>query len=134
MTRYLIIAAVVLGLAGGLWLHGNYHGRSVMEMKIEQANNRALREKQALQEKIDEITQQQTDDLAAVIDERDAALKRLRNRPNRMPEAAATECKGSTGAELSRTDAEFLTREAARADRLRRALISCYDYADSLQQ
>lgn len=134
MTRYLIIAAVALSLAGGLWLHGNYHGRNVMKLKIEQANNRALKEKERLQEKIDEITQSQTNELAAVARERDAALERLRNRPDRVPQTPEAECKGATGAELSRPDAEFLTRLASRAERDRQALIACYAYADSLQE
>ena len=134
MTRYLSIAGVALALAGGLWFHGNYHGRKVMQLKIEQANNRALEEKQRLQEKIDDITQNQADRLADIIAERDAALEQLRQRPDRVPEAATTECQGATGAELSRPDAEFLTREAARADQLRQALKSCYDYADKLQE
>ena len=134
MTRYLIIGGIAIALAGGLWLHGNYHGRSVMKLKIEQANNRALEKRQELQEKTDAIIQDQADKLANIASERDAALERLRSRPDRMPETAQAECQGATGAELSRTDAEFLTGLAARADELRQALTACYRYADSLQE
>lgn len=58
------------------------------------------------------------------------ALEQLRNRPERpadMPEAGRAACAGSTGAELSRPDAAFLEREAARADVLRAELGACQD-------
>jgi len=41
-------------------------------------------------------------------------------------------CQGATGKELSRPDAEFLTREAARADKIRLGLDICYKYADEV--
>jgi hypothetical protein len=60
--------------------------------------------------------------------ELDESLKRLRNRPERpasdMPKAPGTGGNG-TGAELYREDAEFLAREAARADKLRARLNQC---------
>jgi hypothetical protein len=60
--------------------------------------------------------------------ELDESLKRLRNRPERpagdMPQATGAGGNG-TGAELYREDAEFLAREAARADRLRIAINQC---------
>jgi hypothetical protein len=67
----------------------------------------------------------------------------LRQRPERpTPEArpvpgatstgpAVTSC---TGAELSRPDAEFLAREAARADELRAALRQCLTQYETLRQ
>lgn len=134
MTRYLIIGAIIFSLISGIWLHGNYHGRNMMKLKIEQANKKALQEKEKLQEKINEITREQTNKLADIIYQRDYALERLRQRPDRMPKTSETQCKGATGVELSRRDAEFLTRLAARADRLRQALKSCYDYADSISK
>jgi hypothetical protein len=60
--------------------------------------------------------------------ELDESLKRLRNRTERpasdMPKAPGTGGNG-TGAELYREDAEFLAREAARADKLRARLNQC---------
>lgn len=132
LSKPIIIAVIAISVAGGLWVHGNYHGRNVMKVKIAKANEKALQEKQKLQEKIDELTQQQTERLAIVTDERDAALERLRDRPDRMPQTSQPECQGATGAELSKPDAEFLTRLAGRADRLREALRTCYEYADQV--
>jgi hypothetical protein len=57
----------------------------------------------------------------------DDALERLRNRPDRLPEAARPACEGATGAELSGRDAQFLERLAARADELRAELKACQD-------
>lgn len=65
------------------------------------------------------------------------ALGSLRDRPERprdLPAAARADCAGGTGAELSRPDAEFLSREAARADELRAGLETCYAYADTLRR
>lgn len=58
-----------------------------------------------------------------------AAIASLRNRPERaaVPAsgAGAETYQGATGAQLSRSDAEFLAGEAARADELRAALERC---------
>lgn len=65
----------------------------------------------------------------------DTALNGLRDRPERhLPNDSGTNCKGATGADLSRQDAVFLVREAARADRLQSALDACYKYADTLKR
>lgn len=65
----------------------------------------------------------------------DTALNSLRDRPERhLPNDPRTNCTGATGAELSRPDAVFLVREAARADKLQAALDACYTYADTLKR
>lgn len=65
-----------------------------------------------------------------------AALDELRDRPERRSATAdnPADCKGSTGADLSRPDAGFLTREAARADTLRAGLRACYEQYESLNE
>ncbi len=66
---------------------------------------------------------------------RDESLKRLRGRPQRPTESdggvppdpgSSGSGLGATGAGLSEQDAEFLVREAARANQLRAALIDAY--------
>ena len=65
----------------------------------------------------------------------DTALNGLRDRPERhLSNDTGTVCKGASGAELSRPDAVFLVREAARGDRLQAALDACYTYADTLRK
>ncbi len=58
----------------------------------------------------------------------DAALVSLRERPLRRANVPSTPgaCPPATGAQLSREDAEFLTREAARADRIVAELNNCH--------
>jgi hypothetical protein len=59
------------------------------------------------------------------------AVSELRKRPSRPTEAGTGSC--GTGATLSAEDAEFLVREAARADQIRAGLDACYKQYDSLK-
>lgn len=66
-------------------------------------------------------------EITIICSQLDAALVSLRERPLRsanVPGAACT-CAPATGAQLSREDAEFLAREAARADAAIANLIAC---------
>jgi hypothetical protein len=47
-----------------------------------------------------------------------------------LPDTPGVECEGASGRELSREDAEFLAREAARADAIRAGLEACYAAID----
>ena len=60
------------------------------------------------------------------------AISELRSRPSRAQSAANGQ--GGTGATLSAEDAEFLTREAARADIIRTGLDACYKQYDALNK
>jgi hypothetical protein len=73
----------------------------------------------------------------------ESALGRLSDRPDRpddsadVPEdsnAGAVPANGCTGAELFRPDAEFLTREAHRADQLRAALKACIAHSTEIER
>lgn len=92
------------------------------------------------QEMVESLTrtlQEKENEKARIALERDVALASLRERPERRVVApgpaapTASDCKGSTGAELSRTDAEFLVGLAARADGIAAALGQCYAQYDS---
>jgi hypothetical protein len=104
-------------------------------------NERIARDKERkLTQDAANFAQEKQDEINRIESERDAALASLRNRPERptavtgsLPGAPA-DCKGATGAELFRSDAEFLTREAARADKLRTALDQCYRQYDAGQK
>ena len=131
--KYLYIVLATIALLSGVFYAGNQYGRAAMQVKIAEANKKYQDLHNSQQEKVDEIIQNYTDRLAGVNSQLDDALKRLRNRPDRLPETSQANCTGATGAQLSAPDAEFLTREAARADRIREALTACYKYADELQ-
>ena len=60
------------------------------------------------------------------------AISELRKRPSRAQNTANGQ--GGTGATLSAEDAEFLTREAARADIIRTGLDACYKQYDALSK
>lgn len=88
------------------------------------------------QEAANEIATKHQAAVAAVRRNLDIALDSLRNRTERpavVPETARTCESGGTGADLFRTDAEFLVREAARADNIRAGLDACYQHVDSLK-
>ncbi len=74
----------------------------------------------ALQIQHDEIVRSKDEKIRNIDVALSNALDRVRNRPER-PEAGATAPEAGsacTGAELFREDGEFLTREAARADKI----------------
>jgi len=95
------------------------------------ADRKSEKEKQ---DEVDEQTQTQIREIgvinAGLLDD----IIKLRKRANRkqQPSGAESLCKGATGSDLSFADAEFLTREAARADEIRVGLEACYNYADTV--
>lgn len=80
------------------------------------------------------ITKAKDDQIRSINSRLLVALDELRNRPERRSAAAVdtADCKGATGAELSRPDSEFLERLAARADTIRAGLEACERSYDSL--
>ena len=78
------------------------------------------------------IRKQKDEEVAVIRAKLDAALIQLRDRPQRagaraMPSTSSCNSspQGADGTQLYREDAEFLTREAARADEIRAALKQC---------
>lgn len=142
-VRIGLMVAVIAGagIAGWMW-RGAIAERDIatIEKSIAQQREQAATEARATerkqQEKVNEALREQNSALAGVADKLRLELGRLRNRPERpavVPEAPRAACEGSTGAELSRPDAEFLAREAARADEIRAGLVACYQVIDELQ-
>ena len=82
------------------------------------------------QQATDQIRKEKDAQIASINNQLVDAIGQLRSRPNRAQSAANGSC--GTGATLSAEDAEFLVREAARADVLRTALSACYQQYDSV--
>jgi len=122
-----LILAVLLFVAG--WTVNGWRWEAKYANQLEAARET----EQSLQAAVDAITNESAAKMRRIVGERDAAIKRLRNRPERMPESARADCKGATGAELSRQDAGFLVRFASDAETVRTALGICYDYADKIK-
>lgn len=98
-----------------------------------EADARATEQRQ--QEAANAIARRHAVEINTVRRNLDLALDSLRDRPNRpagyLPETARADCEGGTGAKLFRADAEFLAREAARADEQRAGLDACYRHVDA---
>ena len=134
MNPYLIIGAMVAILAAGGsgYVKGRTDMNSVWEGKALEAERAAHQHEQELQEATNEISRKYQNDRSRIGNQLADALEQLRNRPERLPEAARAACQGGTGTELSGKDAGFLEREAARADELQAALNACQDWADTV--
>ena len=132
MTPYLIAGAALISAAAGF-----YGGWAIKQGQWDAATVAAQQESKTQREQQDAAIAKQNqahaDQVRAVNRRLADALERLRNRPERASEAARASCEGGSGAELSRPDAGFLEREAARADELRSALATCYAWIDTVR-
>lgn len=134
MIKYVAIVALI----AGVWFHGYYQGtlteRLIWQDNVRVATDAARLTEKQRQDKINEALQAQYDGISLINDNLIGDINKLRSRPPRLsvPRDTQTTCTGATGRELSRPDAEFLTGEASRADRLREALKACYAAFDSI--
>ncbi len=136
MNPYVIIAS--LALAIGAFFYGQSVGidsvRADMADKVKTATDKARKEEQVKQEKVNEIAQEQLNNINTINARLNADLDKLRNRTSKryMHKDSKTACEGATGRELSEPDSKFLVRLASRADKLRTGLEACYNYADEV--
>lgn len=132
---YIAVALVAFG--GGWYFNGLRWEGTVHQIKATQARllSDAIAHAQwkegVLQDAAQRLRSVKDAEIRDVNARLSAALVELRNRPARpapgadqVPGAGATP-PGGTGASLFREDAEFLVREAARADEIRAALKQC---------
>lgn len=131
-----LVTAIMIGVSG--YVMGDSHRNTWWLSKVEKdrriAIENALAIERANQEKANAAIRQQASDQAAINNRLRADIASLRNRPDRATDLSAVSrsvCTGATGAELSRSDAEFLSWEAARADEIRAGLAACYTVIDS---
>lgn len=136
---YLILAAVLaLAVTNAFtWAKATHIADTRWKAQIHQQRAEAEAQARATEHRAQEaanaIARRHAYEVSTVRRNLDIALDSLRQRPERpasLPDASRTDCAGSTGAELSRPDAEFLSREAARADEQRAGLVACYAYVD----
>ena len=131
-----ILTYVKIGLFAALLFLAGYTGFSLEAARFDrykasqQALTQTLREEH--QAAADQIRKEKDAQIAAINNSLADALVQLRSRPSRTQGAANGQ--GGTGATLSAEDAEFLTREAARADIIRTGLSACYQQYDSLSK
>lgn len=145
-----VALAFVLAV-GGAYIAGEVNGDEEGAARVQQAWDKSdkilsdirarrieanRKAEQVLQEKADEERNKRDAEKKRLSNELDAAVRELRHRPARpgglkpsdvpAPAGAAGEVRGSTGAELYRDDAEFLTRKAHVAQLIRVDRDTCY--------
>lgn len=155
MNPWLILGFVLaVAAAGGAGLYqGHELGMAEVQQKWDKeraaqeaeyaAAQAAAREKeQSLQASADHLRQEKDREIRDLNARAVALSNSLRDRPTRpATEASAVSSTASagcpvascTGAGLSREDAEFLAREATRADELRAALKQCHAQYESIR-
>ncbi len=132
--------AAFIGWTLGVWWFADTHGFNRCKVATQDiaidAAVEARKQEREKQGKVNDTLQTQADEMATINARLVNDIKRLHQRESRrhLPETTEARCKGVTGASLSSPDAEFLVREAARADRTRTALKTCYGYADTVSR
>lgn len=136
----LILAVVLAFIANGFYWHANGSNAADTRWKAKVEQQRAdaeaaARTKESMWQGVVNGTVKNYEVKVAGIQRNlDTALDSLRSRPSRPvgdvpgPTGPASTC--GTGAGLCKQDAEFLVREAARADKHREALDACYKVID----
>lgn len=129
----LVAAALVLFAAG--WIVNGYRWNSKMQTYVaaqeaaaRQAQEHARATEQTIRDVIDQERNKKDAEINIIRGQLDHALSELRSRaarPAALP-AATGNIQTATGAQLFREDAEFLVREAARADEVVAELLACY--------
>ena len=124
-----IIGAIIV--VCGIWYNGYSVGYSKLTAyKLEQETE--TRKKEAEQQAAtDEIRKAKDAQIRDINDKLVDAISELRKRSSRAESAANGAC--GTGATLSSEDAEFLVREASRADEIRIGLDACYKQYDAIR-
>lgn len=135
------IIAGVLGVIGALaiaFAMGGFYGSHLANQKAEArivvAKQEAWVEERNWEHYVDVVRKEKDLELENIRGRLNDALGQLRKRPERLSSATAPTCEGATGSQLSRPDAEFLEREAARAQGLVESLKECYAYVDKVQE
>ena len=137
LTAVMIVAALVFAFSGGWVVNGwRYH---VKALEVAAEHDKALADATAknhatelsMQAAVDTQRSQTNVQVQAIHDRLDSLVVQLQQRAARSAAANSDPSAGpsATGAQLFREDAEFLAREAARADDAVARLVQCYaDY------
>ena len=128
ISSYLMIGLAVIAMAGVGY--GKYEHNAFEEYKAEEIKNAREKEHQ-MQDATDQIRKDKDAQINAINNQLANALIELRNRPSRTSQISSNGQNG-TGSTLFAEDAEFLIREAARADQIRTGLEACYKQYDEV--
>lgn len=124
INTYAIYAIIIAALFCG----GFVNGCSYQKAKQEQV----IRDKEhQYQSDADKIRKEKDAQIRDINSKLVDAISELRKRPSRSEQASTGQ--SCNGASLPAEDAEFLVREAARADEIRVSLQSCYKQYDAIK-
>ena len=124
VNLYVIYALVVISLFCGGFVSGCSHEQSAQEKTIRAKEHQ-------YQSDEDNIRMQKDSQIKVINTQLVDAVSQLRSRSSNATKTInGQDC---NGAALSSPDAEFLIREAARADEIRVGLQACYKQYDSLK-
>ena len=124
MNIYAIYAMVAISLFCGGFVNGCSYQQSKAEKTIRDKEHQ-------YQSDADSIRIQKDAQIKVINNQLVNAISQLRSRPSSPTKTInGQDCNGST---LSAPDAEFLVREAARADEIRIGLQTCYKQYDAIK-
>jgi hypothetical protein len=131
LNKYLLRLIILISIIVGLYVTHTLKVKSAVEQakvelnleyqqKLSEEAEKARKTEHKLQEQTDRLRGEKDAQIQDISNKLSVALNELRNRPQRPSDASKDtgDTKACTGGELFREDAEFLTREAARADRI----------------
>ena len=128
ISSYLMIGMAVVAMAG--ISYGRYEHNAFAEYKAEEIANAREKEHQ-IQDATDQIRKDKDAQINSINNQLANALIELRSRPSRTSQVSSNGQNG-TGSTLFAEDAEFLIREATRADQIRTSLDACYKQYDEI--
>ena len=124
LNTYVIYAVTAIILFGTGFIGGCQHQQAAQEKVIRDKEHQ-------YQADADKIRKEKDAQINAINTQLVDAISSLRSRPSNATKTVnGQDC---NGAALSAPDAEFLIREAARADQIRVALQACYNQYDSIK-
>ena len=124
MNLYAIYALVAISLFCGGFVSGCQHQQTAQEKSIRDKEHQ-------YQSDADLIRIQKDAQIKVINTQLVDAISSLRSRSSSATKTInGQDCNGAT---LSATDAEFLIREAARADQIRVGLQACYNQYDAIK-
>ena len=124
MNLYAIYALVAISLFCGGFVSGCQHQQTAQEKSIRDKEHQ-------YQSDADLIRIQKDAQIKVINTQLVDAISSLRSRSSNATKTVnGQDCNGAT---LSATDAEFLVREAARADQIRVGLQACYNQYDAIK-
>ena len=130
ITTWLKLGAIV-AVSALMW----YMGYSFEASRFERYKADQIAQVQKIEHEqqaaTDQIRKQKDAQIEAINNQLANAISELRKRPGRSDQA--NNGQGCSGRALYAEDAEFLIREAARADKIRAGLAACYEQYDAIK-